>query len=330
MTTTDTQTDRRAWLLERRQGVGASDVASIGGVPGAYGSPYSVWADKCSLLPLDEELDADDVRSFGRDLEPLIAARFEAETGLRVVERQELVRYSAFERWFATIDGLVMEHASVMTETDRSPLGVFESKYTSQAPWDDVPEHYQWQAQWQMMCAEQSHCWFAVLHLPFGRPRFRIYEVERDKRLIDHIELTVAKFWNDFVVTGTPPPVDDHPATATTIDQLFAQFTTTKLPTLPLDDYRELVDRWSYWRTIRLDAKRHEDVAATQLKATFGAENPELSEGTIDGDLAVSWRSRSDVHLDVKALRADHPDLAEQYTNRGTTRVLLPHGKYLK
>jgi predicted phage-related endonuclease len=333
MTATETDT-RRAWLLERRQGVGASDVAAIGSVAGAYGSPMSVFADMCGLLPLEDELDGDDVRSFGRDLEPLIAERFQRETLLYVAARQQMIRYPAFERWFATIDGLVYDAANIVNDLgdpgDAVPLGVFESKYTSQPPWDDVPEHYQWQAQWQMMCADQPTTWFAVLHLPFGRPRFRIYQVERDQVLIDYIQIVVSHFWNEHVTTGYPPPADDHPATATTIDQLFGHLATAKVPTLPLDDYRELVDRWTHWRTARLDAEKHEKLAATQIKLTFASEDPDLSEGTIDGELAVSWRSRPDVHFDVKRFRADHPELADEYTTRSRTRVLLPHGKHLK
>jgi predicted phage-related endonuclease len=330
---TDTLTDRTTWLKQRRQGIGASDVAAIGQIPGAHGSPTSIWAEKCDLIPIDDrDLPLDDPRSFGLELEPLIAERYERETGLHIRNRQRIAHYPPFPRWFATLDGEIFEteyRPDIDPETDW-PLAVFESKYTADPPWDDIPEHYRWQCQWQMLCARHEQAHIAVLHLPFGRPQFRRYEVERDQPLLEHIIATVTAFWNDHVVTGEPPPPDDHPATLRTIDALFGHLETVRLPRLPLDDYRELVNRWAYWRTIRLDAEKHEHTAATSLKAVFGGENPHLSDGTIDGELAVSWRSRRDSRIDVTALRRDHPDLAEKYTNRGTTRMLLPHGKYLK
>lgn len=35
--------DEESWLLARRHGIGASELASVLGVAGAYGSPFSVW-----------------------------------------------------------------------------------------------------------------------------------------------------------------------------------------------------------------------------------------------------------------------------------------------
>jgi predicted phage-related endonuclease len=318
--------DRRSWLQERRQGVGASDVASIGQVPGAFGSPWSVWADKCALLPLDDEqVDQDDPRVFGRDLEHLIALRFERQCdGLVVANTQTVIHYPEFERWFATVDGLVCDGST--HPDDREPLGLFESKYTADAPWPELPEPYVWQVQWGMMCANAPHAWVAALHLPFGRPKFRVYEVARDDKLIAEIVAAVTAWWNAHVVTGTPPPPDDHPATARTIEQLFGHLTTEAYPRLPLDDYRSLVDELSSARKAKADAKRREDKAAALLRATWAAENPDLSEGFIDGELAVSWRSQGRSDIDRDAIHRDHGD---KYDTHQTIRVMRLHGKRL-
>mgnify|MGYP000308297088 CR=1 FL=1 len=50
-------TEARAdWKLWRRGGLGASDLPAILGIS-PWASPFSVWADKCGLLPDEDDED---------------------------------------------------------------------------------------------------------------------------------------------------------------------------------------------------------------------------------------------------------------------------------
>lgn len=324
-------TDRRAWLEARRQGCGASDVAAIGGMS-PWASPWSVFAEKVGLVPVDDrDDDEDDVMLFGRDLEPVIVAKFERSTGLHVRAAQQMVHHPT-ETWcFATLDGLVAEEPGALDEI--GPLGVFESKYDHGAPWDDIPVHYLWQVHWQMWVTGLDHAWIAVVHLPFGRPRFRVYEVERDDTLTAHIVATVERFWFDHVVTGRPPEPDGHHATTDAIAAAWGQIDTVTKPYLELDDYRPLVEQFSDltrqsklldWQ---LDRVKNGIRALIAERGEPDADGePALSDAFVDGKLAVSWRSQSKTTVDTKALRADHGD---RYDIKGTQRVLRLHGRYL-
>lgn len=317
-------TDRAEWLKARRTGCGASDVAGIGGVS-PWASPWSVWADKVGLTPLDDdaERDIDDPMTFGRDLEDLIRDRFERKTGLYVCGAQSIHRHPDHSWCFATVDGLVEEN-----EDHGEPLGVFESKYTSDAPWDEIPEHYRWQGHWQMYATQTDRVVFGVLHLPFGRPMFRIYELELNGALLAHIVDTVHAFWFEHVVTGRPPEPDAHPATTRAIAAAWGHDPTEKIPTIDLTDFRGLVDELATLRKQEQVLKWQAERVENGIKHLIGergavADGPALSDAYIDGELAVSWRSQEITRVDTKAVRADH---GSKYDTKSTTRVLRLHG----
>lgn len=364
--TLETVTDRAAWLEARRTGCGASDVAGILG-ESPWSSPWSVWADKVGLTPLDDdaERDIDDPMTFGRDLEELIADRFERSTGLTIVGRQRVIHHPD-EPWrFATVDGLVceadtaLEYADAADDVTELALAVFESKYTSDAPWEEIPRHYVIAGQWQMHVTGLTAVRFGVLHLPFGRPMFRVYELELDGTFLEEIIDVVDGFWFDHVVTGRPPEPDAHPATSKAITAAWGAQATQKLPRIELDDHRDLV---AELKTLTAQAKVVEwqrERVANGIKHLIGERGSEclcghawadhhdgtgcetcetcelhlsaadvvaLSDAYLEGELAVSWRSQPDTRLDTQAVRADH---GTRYDRESTKRVLRLHGKWL-
>lgn len=263
---TDAPFDRRAWLEARRKGCGASDVAGILG-KSPWASPWSVWAEKCNLIPIAADpTDPDDIRTFGLDLEPLIAEKFQRRTGLYVAGRQQMIHHPD-EAWcFATLDGLVADADYYSDEEPADPLGVFESKYTADPPWDQLPEHYAIAGQWQMYVTGLDHLWLACLHLPFGRPRLRIYELDRDDDQLADIIATVTQFWIDHVVTGKPPPADGHHATTEAIRQVWGSTATTKDRSIDLTDHTKLVDELARIRKEKAALEWLEDKVANGIK----------------------------------------------------------------
>lgn len=266
-------TDRTAWLEARRTGCGASDVAGILGIS-PWASPWSIWADKVGLTPLDDdaERDIDDPLTFGRDLEDIIRDRYERQSGLYVVGAQSIIRHPSEPWCFATVDGLVVESHDACDELlgDPGTLAVFESKYTSDPPWETIPEHYRAQGHWQMFVSQLTTVTFAVLHLPFGRPMFRTYELELDGTLLAHIVATVERFWFEHVVTGHPPEPDAHPATTKAIAAAWGAEPTQTLPRIELDEYEPLVAQLSELRKQRAVLDWQEERIANSIKHLIG------------------------------------------------------------
>lgn len=238
--------DRDEWLAWRRAGAGASDIAAILGLS-RWGSQFAVWADKVGLVSSDEQLDDDDPREFGRRAEAMIAPWFADKTGLNVVATQLWAVHDELTWARATPDGAVTDDGARCRGNSSCPypghpdrshgfelprtvddirravdLGRLveglEIKVDYGSPWyDGLPIYYKTQGQWQMACTGWERVWFAVLH---GR-RFRVYELERNDEDIEFMLDRVNGFWNDYVLSGTPPPVDDSDATATALKRMY-------------------------------------------------------------------------------------------------------------
>lgn len=317
--------ERAAFLEERRTGVGGSDIAALDPQTGSpYASPWSVWATKVGLARPDEE--PSDAMQLGLDLEPLIAAWFHRRTGLHVAGAQTFARHRRAPWAMAHLDGLVYE-----TEPagDAEPLGVLESKFTGET-WDQPPAHYRAQVQWQLHVSGLDHGWLAALMLPFGRPRFDVFEIAADRTEQRRLARLADRFWHDHVVTGVAPPPDAHDATGRAILAAYGHRPTVKVPVVAFDDARQLVDEFAEFKRQEATAAELAEWRGNEIRARFGEAAAELeldeapSEGMIDGELAISWRSQSESRIDTKAVRADHGD---RYDRRSIKRVLRLHGK---
>lgn len=305
--------DRAEWHDWRQGGIGASEVAGVVG-ESPWSSPWSVWASKVGLTKPHDDDAADSMR-FGTDLEPVIAAWFHRETGLYVHGEQTWCTHH-LHRWArATVDGFVCEQA----EDVGLALGVFEAKYTSDAPWDELPRHYWLQVQWQLYVTATERAWLACMHLPFGRPTFRVYEVERDDALIIDLAQRVELFWHAHVVTGDPPDTDAHQATSAAIREVYNAESIEPPDGVSLDatTARAVI----VLRDLKLQAN---EIAAeiTACENTVKAYLGSHVEGWADGVRLVSWKPQTAQRLDTTALKVAHPDIYAEFTTPSTSRVL--------
>jgi len=294
-----------------------------------YVSRWSIWAEKVGLTqPRDEPTDS---MRLGTDLEPIIARWFHDRTGLYVAGEQTFVKHKR-EPWaIAHLDGYVLDGPAPPRRRQHREyaVGVFEAKFTADV-WDELPLHYRLQVQWQLYASGLTHGWVAALMLPFGRPRFAVFEVELDRRQVDELAAATRAFWLEHVVTGVMPEPDAHQATATAISDAWGGQATVKVPTIDLDDLADTVGELSDFRAQRSALRELIDGRENTVKAVIGlAGGP--SDGTIGGELAVSWRSQRapDPGVDVGAVRAEHGDRYDRPA-RDPIRVLRLHGRYLR
>lgn len=178
--------NRDDWLKWRSLGIGASDVAAICGLS-RWSTAYQVWLDKRGEL-------ADDpthAMSIGSLLEGYVIAQYEHITGNTVGYRQWRASNG---NHFATLDGI-----------DTDARCVVEAKTTRDRSWDQVPDHYYVQAQWQMHTTGAGRCTFVVLH---DQRTVELYPIDRDDTDIAHYVKVADEFWNRHVLGDVPPEVD--------------------------------------------------------------------------------------------------------------------------
>ncbi|WP_167406062.1 YqaJ viral recombinase family protein [Amycolatopsis thailandensis] len=185
------------WLARRRDGIGASDASTVGGV-----NPWSdltkLYADKVHGISAPDN----DVMRVGRDLEGYVLFRFREATGLQT--RRVGMLASREHPWMlASLDGLSSDGGVVEAKTTTS---AYLHEWTDAYGNESVPRHYLLQVQWQLKVSGRAHGWLACLFLDTRKFVYR--RVERDDELITLLVEMGGDFWHDHVLPQVAPPLD--------------------------------------------------------------------------------------------------------------------------
>jgi putative phage-type endonuclease len=304
------------WHEMRRQGIGSSDIAGIVGLS-KWSSPYSVWADKVVAGADTSNPDNEDME-FGRRAEPMLAKWFEDRTGLYALGEQTYISRPDKPWMRASLDFFVGESPD---SSIADALGGGEIKTTGDPAeqWEaEIPAYYMCQVQWQMAVSGFDRIWMPVLHMAFGRRRFRIHEVVRNDDDVTFLEAAGEKFWTKHVLTGKAPNIDGAPATR---DALASQYPGEQGTIVELDEQRPLIEVWLREKAQVKQAEARLAETENRMRALLG----DATEGTVQGFTVVSWRTQETARLDSKALRERLPKVANRFTKTSTSRVLRAH-----
>lgn len=185
------------WHAHRRRTLGASEIAAILGVEGAYGTPLEIWADKTGQLA-HEEADKEWLH-FGQVLEPIIAAEFERRAKLKTMEE---------DRQFISVEWPWLGCSLDRWFVDKPGDGPLELKNTGsfmRHRWDEgIWLPYQVQVQAQMAVTGAERAAVAVL---IGGNEFKWALVERNQRFIDAMLEKTYRFWQMVERDEMPDPV---------------------------------------------------------------------------------------------------------------------------
>lgn len=287
---------------DRRQFIGASDVAAILGVS-PYCTPVELWLRKRSGVEQD---DKPQLRR-GRRLEPYVRDIYAEESG-RVVLPPRFVVGS--EPWAcANLDG---ESGPSTPIADRV-LEIKSANEFTRRDWgepgtDAVPVYYTAQVQWQLMITGHKLADLAAL---IGLDDFRIFTIEADVDLQAKIMMRAREFWQ-LVQEGRPPEAQ----TSDDVARLFPQHTTGVVVEASDVDLR-MLDEMRAIKRDRQELDEREEHAKRYLTERIGA----AEALTIDGTPVVTWKAQERRSTDVKALRAAYPEIAEEFERVSSTRV---------
>lgn len=297
---------RDDWLELRKQGVGASDAATVLGVS-PWRSAYHAWAVRRGLI---DPQAATPAMVFGQELEPLVYRRYEQATGRPVVPASVLVRAREHPFMLCTPDAYTCDGAE---------LGLIEAKtvnFRQADKWgpDQAPIDYVAQAMHQLIVCRVDFVDLVPLMLNTGALG-DIVRIRYDDGIARELIAREAEWWQH-VIDGTAPPVDGSTSTA---QALTARWQRHSEHTVELD-----ADTAAAWRRARALAhqiktleERHR--AETNLvRAAVG----DASTATVDGTPVLTYRAHDEHRIDLDRLRAEQPDIAERYTVVAPKRVL--------
>ena len=268
--------DRAEWLDWRRGGIGSSDIAAIIGLS-PWATAYSVWAEKTGRL--DNHDNDDTVKEFGRRAEAMIGPWFADLTGLNASDWQHRAEHPTWPTARCTADALVYEPTNSCGQ--QLLVGALEMKSTGwQRDWDEIPDHYDAQVQWQLEVLDLDHAWIAALH---GR-RLAVYPIARRRDEGAWLLDTARRFWEDHVQADLPPAVDGSWATS---QALAGQHRTAG--EVDITDHLDTIRRYVQARAEAGAAKKHADALANEIKAALGDQDT----GLVHGREAVTYRART-------------------------------------
>lgn len=298
------------WHKIRRQGIGGSDASVILGL-NPWRSPYDLWCEKVSEAEPEAEPDRWYQR-WGRLLEEPLAQVFTEKTGLGTHRLPVVLRSVEHPFMQANLDFVVV--------TGETPLGPLEVKTTrfgnDWAVADDgtvtVPLHVLAQDMHYLAMEDRFDRVWNIVGIWGEEPR--VAEVLRTTELIENLVACEAEFW-DLVTRRIAPTLDGTESTRRALTKRWtpAKDKTVRLATEPttfmLGHRRQLLEEI---------AERKGVVA--EIEAELCAMLADAEAGTLDDDVAVTWKGVSRSSIDAKALRAAHPGIATEFTKTTTYR----------
>ena len=292
------------WKQFRSTGIGASEAAVVLGIS-PWQSPLSLYFQKRGEIPDQFE---NKQMSMGKKLEALVIEMYAEQTGRAVYPNKCIYRIPKKPHILATPDAFTDENGGVEAKT---------AVYAGVKKWDDeVPIHYQAQAQHQMLVLGWNWVDFPVLKSGVD---FEIYRVERDEKVIRDIEAAVDRFWTQ-VQEGIAPEADGHEATS----KALAAFYGSSDPDSVLEcdpAVLEIVESLERVKAKQKDLEESRAFFENRLKALLGKHEIAL----VDGKKAFSWKVSERTGIDVDGFRKAFPRASKRFQKTTSVRTFRIH-----
>lgn len=287
-----------AELTKRREGLGASDMATVLGL-NPFQTAYDLMLEKRGLLEHDKDKSW---LSAGNLLEPAIINW--ARTVLGPIDTpQEAFRDPKGSCLFAHPDGIVVADGRPVEA--KSHLQYTDEHWGDEGT-DDIPSRVIVQGTVQMMCMpDQPDTCHVIALLP--RVLFVPYLIRLNKDLVEMIRREADKFWQMKDSGGWPDAIPS----AEIIKRIKRE------PSTVATVSKEVFVRAKDTRQARLDAEKAEEAAWAALAAEMGTAEAAVCEA----GMMTYLEQRGTPVLDKKWLERDHPGLLEKYSIETTKRV---------
>lgn len=312
-------------VVDRSTYLGSSDAAAILGVS-KWATPLDVYRSK--VYPEQAAEDAEDKAKIfrrGRLMEPVIRQMAVEDFGLELhaVNRRhsdELYPWMRAEIDFETIDP-----DGSLVNNDCKSVSPFAADQWGEEGTDEIPIEYHAQFQYGLMVTGRARCDVWAL---FGSDDLVRYVVHRDEETIAGMRAKCIAFWTEHILARrAPSPVTIEDVT----------FLMRRLRGRPVDATGEILSLLADYSTAKQREKTGKEraeelkflivdlmrIAAEQNDGKpMGPEEDACIVDPITRKALVTWKQQSTDRIDVKGLRENAPDVADQFTRTTTSRVL--------
>ena len=290
------------WLKHRQAGIGGSDASCIAGL-NPWKSAIQLYIDKKEENPQEQK----SLRmELGNRLEGLVAELFTEATGLKVRNVNGILKNDKYPFAIANIDrAIVGEKAFLECKTTNS--------YALKEWEEGVPAHYEIQCLHYMAITGATHCYIAAL---IGNSDFIWHKIERDQETIDYLMQIEKDFWENNIEKDVVPMPDGSDAYS---EYLKKKYDKSNGQVIELHLLENGVDKLNRYDEIVTDIKALEsEKKLIEQEIQLYMEEFEVAK---IGDRKVTWKSSSRNTIDSKKLKAEMPDIAQQYMKTSTSRT---------
>ena len=290
--------NREQFLLDRKLGIGGSDIAAIMGLS-PYSTPLDVYRDKMNHEVVYEELTEDLKR--GARVEKYILQEYSEVSGLEIETNLTPFIHPEYPFMRGNIDARVIgENVIVEAKSTKCPIAKWE---------EGIPEYYRTQVAYYAMLSNAERVDVPVL---FSNWQYACFTYWRDYEFEDRIKKAVIDFWNNHILTGIPPA----PSNPAELYEVYPKLETAK--TIKADsDIREKVNIWQETLLRRRELEKREEKLKIEIQSFMG------DAGILDsGFCKVALKERTATRLDAGRLKEAMPELYREYSNDNTYRVL--------
>lgn len=283
--------------------IGGSDAGTILGL-NRWKSAYTLWAEMCGMVePSRPSPDNERIR-LGHDLEDYAAKRWMEFTGKKC--KRENVEFSLKEYPFMVghIDRRVVgERAGLEIKTTG------ENNKTDFAGGDIEPQWYA-QCLFYMAVTGMPKWYLAVLQ--FGKG-FYCFEIQRNEEEIEQLVNAICEFWKH-VRRRTAPVIDGSESTSDTIDEMWSGETYDDIADLDCID--NLLEERARIVESEASLKEQKQLIDNRIKDLMG----DMQTGRALR-WRVTWKPQTATRLDTAKLKAEKPEIYEQYSKTTESRV---------
>jgi len=294
----------KEWVSDRQNYLGGSELAAAFG-KSKYQTPLKLYMIKTGRL---EPQGSTPITEMGHILEPVIAEKFTATTGLKVRNISDAYEHAEHSFLRGNIDRQI-----ISSELHDSP-GVLEIKSTSSQRLKHeenlYPLSWEYQIQWYMFLTSYKYSYLAVLERDTGIFHEPIL-IMRNQELIDELFEKAVQWWNKHILADIPPePINNEDMLILYPDSKDAKTLEATPGSYGL--YNELCKV----RDRKSDLEKMEEYLQIQLKQKIG--DHELLQ--CGGKKLIGWKSSTQNRLDTPAFKQAHPELYKQFLKQTSTR----------
>jgi len=289
--------NREQFLLDRKQGIGGSDVAAIMRLS-PWSTPLDIYKDKTSAELNCEELGEDLKR--GIRVEKYILQEYSERSEVQLNTNVPTIIDPQYPFMRANIDARRLDgNVIIEAKSTKAPISSWEK---------GIPEYYKTQVAYYAMLADADYVEIPVL---FSGWTYACFTYWRDETFEAEIKTSVINFWENHIVKNIPPQ-------PTSSEELMIAYPKLEEKTITADnDMREKVYQLQEASEQRKALEKQEKKLKTEIQCFMG------DAGLLDaGFCKLALKERNATRFDTTSFKESKPELYQQYLNDSSYRTL--------